>query len=128
MSKAKLIKKENAVVIDLGTKRIVKYTSQDKNLEINHMFMTGRQPEVEGTYNYETKCHFMIYILRGSGKFIAEDETFEVEEGDVIDFPVSTRFATEGNFEYLTVESPAFSLDQAFIVDKNNEVIETVEK
>jgi mannose-6-phosphate isomerase-like protein (cupin superfamily) len=128
MSKATLIKSEEAKVIDLGTKVIRKYTSPDSVLEVNHMIMTGRQPEKEATFNLESKCHFMIYVLKGNGKFIVEANEFEVSVGDVIDFPANTRFASIGDFEYLAFESPAFTLDQAKIVDENGVVVEVVEK
>ncbi len=128
LSKAKLIKKEEAVNINLGTKRILKYTSQDRSLEINHMFMSGRQPEREGLYNLESLCHFMVYVLKGSGTFYVEDEVINIGEGDVLDISANTKFATEGDFEYLAFESPAFTLEQASIVDIDGNIIEEVKE
>lgn len=114
-----LIKKEQAEIVDLGTKIIRKYTASDKQLEVNHMILKGRTPEKAETFLCETKVHFMAYVIKGSGKIFLEEEIFEVGEGDCVDVPPGTKFAAEGDFEYITAENPAWYPEQAQIVDKN---------
>ena len=118
-----LIKKNQAKIVSQKTKIIRKYTAADKQLEINQMILNGRTPEIEGTFICETKVHFMAYVIKGTGKMFCGDDVFEVEEGDCLDVPVGKNFAAQGNFEYVTAESPAWYPEQAKIVDvKGNEI------
>jgi len=112
-----LIKKHQAKIIDQRTKIIRKYVAADKQLEINHMDLRGRTPEKEGAFLCETKVHFMAYVFRGEGKMFCGDEVFEVGEGDCLGVPAGTKFAAQGNFEYITAENPAWYPEQATIVD-----------
>ncbi len=64
MNKATLIKKSDARIVDLGTKVIRKYTAPDKLLEVNRMTITGRHPENTDNYIFETKVHFMVYVVK----------------------------------------------------------------
>jgi mannose-6-phosphate isomerase-like protein (cupin superfamily) len=114
-----LIKKNHAKIVDLGSKTIKKYTASDKQIEINHMALNGRTPEKEGTFLCEAKVHFMAYVTKGSGKIFCNEDIYDVSEGDCVDVPPGTKFAAEGNFEYITAESPAWYLEQATVVDKN---------
>jgi mannose-6-phosphate isomerase-like protein (cupin superfamily) len=114
-----LIKKNQAEIVDLGAKIIRKYTAFDKQLEVNHMVLNGRTPEESGAFLRETKVHFMAYVTKGNGKIFMEEEIFEVGVGDCVDVPPGTKFAAEGNFEYITAENPAWYPEQAQIVDKN---------
>ncbi len=119
-----LIKKNQAKIVDQGTKIIRKYTASDKQLEINHMILNGRTPEKKGTFLCETKLHFMVFVIKGKGKIFRGNEVFNVKEGDCIDVPPKTKFAAEGyDFEYITVESPAWYPEQAKIVDKDGNVL-----
>lgn len=114
-----LIKKEQAKIVDLGTKIIRKHTSRDKQLEINHMTLNGRTPEKSGTFLCETKVHFMVYVIKGNGKIFCGKDIFDVSEGDSVDVSPGARFAAEGNFEYITAESPAWYAEQAQVVDED---------
>jgi mannose-6-phosphate isomerase-like protein (cupin superfamily) len=113
----RLIRKDSAKIVDLSSKVIRKYAAPDKQLEINYMTLNGRTPEKEGTYLCETKVHFMVLVVKGNGKIYCGGSVFEVEEGDSVDVPAGTLFAAEGNFEYITAESPAWYKEQAKIVD-----------
>lgn len=118
-------KKNDAKIVDLKTKLIRKYTTPDRKLEVNHMVLTGRNPENPNHFIYEKEVRFMVYILKGKGKIYCDNSVYEVEVGDVFDVPTKTRFAAEGtNFEYLTFEYPAWFPQQASIVDSNNNLIE----
>ena len=115
-----LIKKNQAKIITQQTKIIRKYTAPGKQLEINQMILNGRTPEIEGTFLCETKVHFMVYVIKGTGKIFCGSEVFNVWEGDCVDVPAGTKFAAEGKFEYITAENPAWYADQAIIVDSND--------
>jgi len=129
VARFKIIKKSQAKIVDLGTKIIRKYASSDRKLEINHMKITGRHPENPDHFIFETKCHFMVYIISGEGYVYCDDKKFKVGAGDVIDVPVSTRYAVEGdNLEYLTCEHPAWFAEQASIVDSKGIMIEDTKK
>ena len=119
-----LIKKDEAKIIDKGTKIIRKYTASDGQLEINHMILNGRTPEKEGEFLCETEIHFMVFVIKGEGKIFCGNDIFDVSEGDCIDVPKNTKFAAEGyNFEYITAENPAWYSEQAKIVDKSGNKI-----
>lgn len=124
MTKAILIKQSNAKKVDLGTKVITKYTSQDKKLEANHVKISGRHPEEKDQFIYETDCHFLVYVINGSGTIFCDDDKFEVTQGDVVDVPPKTKYAVEGDLEYLALDTPAWYPEQAAIVDKNGNLIE----
>lgn len=127
--KSTLIRKSDASIVDLGTKVIRKYTAPDKLLEVNRMTLSGRNPENANHFIFETKVHFMVYVVRGKGKLYCDDDVFEVQEEDVVDILPNTRFAAEGtDFEYLTIEAPAWFAEQAFIVDGTGKVIEKTTK
>jgi mannose-6-phosphate isomerase-like protein (cupin superfamily) len=118
-----LIKKNQARVVNQGSKIIRGYTAKDKQLEINHMTLNGRTPNKENTFICETKVHFMAFVIKGKGKMYCGGEVFDVEEGDALDVPAGTEFAAEGNMEYITAEHPAWYKEQATIVDTNGKVI-----
>ncbi len=80
LPRAKLIKKSQSNLVDLGTKKIYKYTAPDNNLEINRMEMDGRNPENPNHYILETGVHFMVYVTKGEGKIYCNDQVFEVTE------------------------------------------------
>ena len=126
---AKLIKRDQAKIVDLGTKLIIKYTSEDRELEVNHMKISGRHPEVVGQFVYENEVHFMLYVTKGSGKVHCNKDVFEVQVGDVVDVPPKVRFAVEGEgFEYLALQTPAWSPGQAYIVVADGNVVEKTER
>lgn len=99
--------------IDLGTKIIYKYPTPTKDMDIAKMVVDGRHPEDKDTYIIEHDCSFVMYILEGNGKIFLDDEIFEVSAGDVVFVPKETRFAVEGKFEYITVDTPAFFPEQS---------------
>lgn len=98
--------------VDLGTKVIHKYPTPTKSLDIAKMVVKGRHPEGPNTFILEHECQFVIYVIKGSGKIYAGEETFEVTVGDVVFIPTDNKFAVEGDLEYITVDNPAFFLGQ----------------
>jgi mannose-6-phosphate isomerase-like protein (cupin superfamily) len=129
MSTIQYIKKQQARVVDLGTKKILKYTGTDRKLEINHMYINGRHPDNPGLFIFESDVAFMVFILKGNGRIYCNDTWYTVEPEDVIEVPPKTKFAAEGNdFEYLTVEHPAWYPEQASIVDDQGNKVEQTTK
>ena len=108
---------EDTTKVDLGTKVIYKYPSLSRLLELNYMVVNGRHPENKNEYVIEHDCQFIIYVTKGNGKIYAGDEIFDVKVGDTIYVPMENKFAAEGkDFEYITVETPAWYPEQAEVV------------
>jgi len=121
----RVLRQQKANVINLGSKKITKYTSRDKELEINHMIVSGRHPEYKDHFIYETACFLMIYIMKGRARVLCNEDIFEVKVGDVVEIPPKTKFAIEcNNVEYLSLQHPAWNPDQSFIVDRAGNTIE----
>lgn len=99
--------------IDLGTKVIYKYPTPTKSMDIAKMVVNGRHPEDKDTFIIEHECQFVIYVIKGSGIIYAGDDKFEVGVGDVIFVPTENKFAAEGKMEYITIDNPAFFLEQS---------------
>lgn len=99
--------------IDLGTKTIYKYPTPTKSLDIARMVVDGRHPKDKDTFIIEHECQFVIYVVKGSGVIYAGDEKFEVGVGDVVFVPTENKFAAEGKMEYITVDNPAFFIEQS---------------
>jgi mannose-6-phosphate isomerase-like protein (cupin superfamily) len=105
--------------VDLKTKVIYKYPSLSRLLELNYMVVNGRHPENKNEYILEHDCQFIIYATKGSGKIYAGKKTFDVKIGDAVYAPIENKFAAEGkNFEYITVETLAWYLEQAEVVSE----------
>jgi mannose-6-phosphate isomerase-like protein (cupin superfamily) len=105
--------------IDLRTKVIFKYPTPIKEMDIAKMIINGRNPDSPGTFILEHGCDFVIYVLKGRGKVYAGEEIFSVRTGDVVFIPKENKFAMEGDFEYITVDSPAYYSEQAEEVKGN---------
>jgi mannose-6-phosphate isomerase-like protein (cupin superfamily) len=60
----------------------------------------------------EEFCHekstFIYYILEGHGKWIIEDEEYEVEAKDVVIIPPGKKFYFKGNLKQICVTAPAW--------------------
>lgn len=104
--------------IDLGTKIIFKYPTPTKLMDVGKMVVNGRNPQKEGSFILEKECSFIMYILSGKGRVFAGDEIFDVVAEDVVFVPKENKFAVEGNFEYITFDSPAFYMEQSEEVTK----------
>jgi len=108
---------EDTKKVDLKTKVIYKYPSLSRLLELNYMVVNGRHPENKNEYVIEHDCQFIIYVIKGNGKIYAGGEIFDVKAGDAVYVPAENKFAAEGqNFEYITVETPAWYPEQAEVV------------
>ena len=99
--------------IDLGTKVIYKYPTPTKEFDIAKMVVKGRHPADPNKFILEHKCQFVIYVTNGKGKIYAGEDVFDVTDGDVVFVPKENKFAAEGEMEYITVDVPAFYLEQS---------------
>jgi mannose-6-phosphate isomerase-like protein (cupin superfamily) len=99
--------------IDLGTKEIYKYPTPTELFDIAKMVVNGRHPKEKGKFILEHACNFVIYVIKGKGTIYAGDEKFTVEPEDVVFVPTENKFAVEGQLEYITIDIPAFYLEQS---------------
>lgn len=99
--------------IDLGNKIIYKYPTPTFKYDIAKMVVNGRHPVDPDTFLVEHACEFIMYILSGEGIVQAGDDKFNVKPGDTVFVPKDTKFAVEGKFVYITVDVPAFYLEQS---------------
>ena len=104
---------KDAHLIDLETKKIYKYPTPTKTLDIARMVVKGRHPKNNNTFIIEHKCQFVIYVMKGKGIIYAGNEKFSVGVGDVVFVRTENKFAVEGKLEYITVDSPAFYPEQS---------------
>lgn len=103
--------------IDLGTKVIFKYPTPTKIFDIGRMVVDGRNPKEKNKFILESDCDFVIYVIKGAGKIYAGEAIFDVKVDDVVFVPKGNKFACEGNMEYITVDVPAFYLEQSSEVE-----------
>ena len=103
----------DAKKIDLGTKQIFKYPTPTKEMDIGRMVVRGRHPEDPKKFMIGHEVSFVIYVLKGSGKIYAGEETFDLKAGDVVFVPKENKYAVEGDMEYITFDSPAFFPEQS---------------
>ena len=102
-----------ATKIDLGTKTIFKYPTPTREFDIAKMVVKGRHPVDPSKFILEHKCQFVICVTQGQGKIYAGDDVFSVATGDVVFVPTDNKFAAEGEMEYITVDVPAFFMEQS---------------
>ena len=104
--------------IELGAKTIYKYILPTKLFDIARMVVKGRHPVDPKKVILEKDCSFAMYVSKGKGKYFVNGEEFNVTEGDVLYVPAGCTFACEGDFEYITVDVPAFYPEQSEVIEK----------
>ena len=108
--------------VNLGTKIIYKYPTPTKEMDIARMVVKGRHPQDKNKFILEHACQFVFYVIKGRGKVYAGDAVFDVGKGDVVFVPTENKFAVEGDMEYITVDVPAFYLEQSEkVTEEENE-------
>ena len=107
---------KDAKKIDLGTKQIYSYPLSTRLMSVAYMKISGRHPEKENEWLFEHDCQFVIYVTKGKGKVYVGKKTIVVTVSDVVFIPTETPFAVEGNFEYVTFDTPGFYPEQSEIV------------
>jgi len=99
--------------IDLGTKVIYKYPTPTKLLDIGRMVVKGRHPEDPAKFAFESECNFVMFVTKGKGRVTAGDHEFDLAPEDVVFVPAKSKFAIEGDLEYITFDAPAFFPEQS---------------
>ncbi len=113
------ISAKEAKKIELGpTKTIYKYVLPTKLFDIAKMVVKGRHPEDPNKVILEKDCSFAMYVTKGEGKYLVNGEELAVTEGDVVFVPAGSTFACEGDFEYITVDVPAYYPEQSEEIEK----------
>jgi len=117
MRAVKISAKDSKKIV-LGTKTIYKYILPTKLFDIARMVVKGRHPVDPKKVILEKDCDFAMYVTKGEGKYFVNGEEIKVVEGDVVFVPAGSTFACEGNFEYITVDVPAYYPEQSEEVEK----------
>jgi mannose-6-phosphate isomerase-like protein (cupin superfamily) len=100
---------------DKGT--IYEYPAQSHALRISFMEVAGRRPGSEGKAFLEEDCTFAIYVVRGSGRIVIEDDSYDIAQDDVVTVLAGRRWYIEGTLAYVTASTPAFYPEQSSMVD-----------
>lgn len=116
--KAFKLSKSESKKIELGTKTIYKYELPTKLFDLAKMEVKGRHPANPDKVILEKDCNFAMYVTKGDGKYLVNGEEIKVAEGDCVFVPSGSTFACEGNFEYITVDVPAYYPEQSEEIEK----------
>jgi mannose-6-phosphate isomerase-like protein (cupin superfamily) len=106
------LKQTEAKLIKFGAKQIFAYPLETKLMSVAYMKIEGRHPNGD-KYLFERDCQFVIFITKGSAKVFINNSIYNVEVGDVLYVPSQTRFAVEGNVEYVTFDTPGYYPEQS---------------
>lgn len=85
---------------------VYEYYMQNGEMNIGVAEITHRYPD-EG-YAINHKCSLMGYILKGTGKLVAETGEVELSEGDVVYIPHGEKYYWEGNMKVVVPATPAW--------------------
>lgn len=81
-----------------------------------HSDMTGHLIiETVGGYQkslIQHECEYSYYVIDGSGKFIANGQSYPCAEGDLIVIPPGNVFTFEGNLKMLLINTPTYTPEQ----------------
>jgi len=69
-------------------------------------------------YSYNSVSTHVYQIISGSGKFIIDDEIFEVQQGDIITIEPNKVFTYEGNMIITFEMTPNFKEENDYFVKK----------
>ena len=66
--------------------------------------LDGKHPFMKNINSNRT-----YYLLGGSAKFVFEEETIDIQSGEMLSIPKNTKYAFEGKFDAILVDCPAFN-------------------
>lgn len=103
--KFKHVKPENIKKNDFGSIVVQNLFAEDdyEKFSIAKVKIVGEQK-----FGLDQKSDIAYYVLDGSGKFYIEDETIDVEKGDLIYIPKDTKYKDSGELTLLAIASPKF--------------------
>jgi mannose-6-phosphate isomerase-like protein (cupin superfamily) len=112
-----LIKKKESIRIENSSVCIAYgYEFKDKDINVAPIEIRGRYPESGYVINELVKE--MFFVSFGNGKVVIENETFEINQGDMIFILPKKKYLIEGNIDLIVSCSPAWSPEQHKHIDE----------
>ena len=109
--KMEIVKKTDAIMHENSTHcTVYEYPMKNSEMNIGVAEIRGRYPEQGYAINH--LCSEMGYILKGSGKLVAESGETTLSEGDVIYVPAGEQFFWSGTMTVVLSATPAWSPEQ----------------
>lgn len=71
-------------------------------------------------YCTNTQITHIYYVISGKGKFKINDNIYEVEKGDIVEIPPSTKFIFAGEMELLLIMNPKFNRNTEIVGEEND--------
>lgn len=72
--------------------------------------LNGRYPDVGWVTNL--KCKELVYIMRGTGKLIIDENEAFLSEGDMVLILPGEKYFWEGSMTLFTASTPAWTIEQ----------------
>lgn len=88
----------------------IEYPMDDKDINGAVIELSGRYPDKGRTVNL--KCKEMAYIIKGSGRLVAEGEEIKLNERDLVLIEAGEKFFWEGNMTIFMPCTPAWYPEQ----------------
>jgi len=89
---------------------VIEYPSDDKGINGAVVELNGRYPDKGRVVN--SKCKEMVYIIKGKGSVMIEDQKIELKEKDLISIEPEEKYYWEGNFVMFLSCMPAWYPEQ----------------
>lgn len=111
----KLIKQSDANVKQNNAAcTVTEYPSGDKNIDIAHVSLTGRYPEVGWALNEQ--CKEVCYIISGNGTITFENNTISLAAGDVVIVNKNEKYFWDGSMDMIIATHLAWYPEQHKII------------
>lgn len=106
--KSKSIEVEKGYIVD-------HFLSKEGNMgySIVRTHLNGKHPFMKNVNSNRT-----YYVLEGEATFVFEEETIDIQSGEMIAIPKNTKYAFKGIFDAILVDSPAFDPKDDIIYDE----------
>lgn len=88
----------------------IEYPLDDKDINGAVIKLNGRYPDKGRVVNL--KCKELAYVIKGSGRVEVENETVELNEGDLVLIEPEERYFWEGNLVMFMPCTPAWYPEQ----------------
>lgn len=87
-------------------------TPETPDISIDYVSLNGKNKTI-----INNGSNAAYYILEGSGTFTVEDQTVEVEAGDVVFIPQGTRHQDSGTLAMLAINTPRYNQEAITYLD-----------
>jgi mannose-6-phosphate isomerase-like protein (cupin superfamily) len=101
-----IYKKENAAVFEKHGVTMRIYNSKEQCPQAAVAYQETLKGHAEEFYH--TQSAFIFYIIEGSGTWFIENDSYEVQAGDVVIVPPNKRFYYKGCLKQVCITSPAW--------------------